>query len=54
MNTDSSISMTAAEIAQALHVSAGTVRNYTSSAMTKLGARSRRQAASIARDHGWI
>jgi two-component system response regulator DesR len=35
-------------------VSAGTVRNYASSAMTKRGARSRGQAARIARDHGWI
>ncbi|GAB2759864.1 response regulator transcription factor [Amycolatopsis magusensis] len=45
---------TATEIARAMHLSAGTVRNYTSSAMTKLGARSRGQAARIARDHGWI
>lgn len=47
-------STTATEIARAMHLSAGTVRNYTSSAMAKLGARSRGQAARIARDHGWI
>jgi two-component system response regulator DesR len=37
-----------------LHLSPGTVRNYLSSAMTKLGARSRTEAARIARDYGWI
>lgn len=45
---------TAPDIARALHLSAGTVRNYVSSAMTKLGARSRAQAARMARDNGWI
>jgi two-component system, NarL family, response regulator DesR len=45
---------TAPDIARALHLSAGTVRNYVSSAMTKLGARSRAQAAATARDNGWI
>lgn len=45
---------TATEIAKAMHLSSGTVRNYTSSAMAKLGARSRGQAARIARDQGWI
>lgn len=47
-------SRTAPDIAKALNLSAGTVRNYVSSAMTKLGARSRAQAARIARDNGWI
>lgn len=45
---------TAADIAVRLHLSAGTVRNYVSSAMAKLDARSRGQAARIARDRGWI
>ncbi|GAB3910758.1 response regulator transcription factor [Kibdelosporangium lantanae] len=45
---------TATDIAYALHLSAGTVRNYISSAMTKLDARNRAHAARIARDQGWI
>jgi two-component system, NarL family, response regulator DesR len=44
----------APDIARALHLSAGTVRNYVSAAMTKLGARTRAQAARQARDNGWI
>jgi two-component system, NarL family, response regulator DesR len=47
-------SVTAADIARELHLSAGTVRNYISSAMAKLGARSRSEAARGARDQGWI
>ena len=45
---------TAADIARELHLSAGTVRNYISSAMAKLSARSRTEAARMARDQGWI
>lgn len=45
---------TAADIAARLHLSAGTVRNYISSAMAKLSARSRTEAARTARDQGWI
>lgn len=45
---------TAVQLGAVLHLSPGTVRNYLSSAMTKLGARSRAEAASIARDYGWI
>ncbi|MFD1049397.1 response regulator transcription factor [Kibdelosporangium lantanae] len=45
---------TATDIAYALHLSAGTVRNYISSAMTKLDARNRAHAVRIARDQGWI
>jgi two-component system response regulator DesR len=45
---------TAATIAAELHLSAGTVRNYISSAMAKLSARSRSEAARTARDQGWI
>lgn len=45
---------TATEIAHAVHLSAGTVRNYLSSAMHKLDARTRLEAAQHARDHGWM
>lgn len=43
-----------AEVAQALHLAAGTVRNYVSSALTRLGADSGREAAAIAHTEGWI
>ncbi|WP_158894158.1 response regulator transcription factor [Amycolatopsis anabasis] len=45
---------TADEIAAAVHLSPGTVRNYLSSAMRKLDARTRIEAAAHARDHGWL
>jgi len=45
---------TASQIAGELHLSPGTVRNYLSSAMHKLDARSRLEAAQRARDHGWL
>ena len=35
-------------------LSEGTVRNYLSEAMTKLGASTRLEAARIARDNGWL
>lgn len=44
----------AAEIAAALYLSYGTVRNYLAAAVTKLGARNRVDAARIARDAGWL
>jgi two-component system, NarL family, response regulator DesR len=44
----------AAEIAADLHLSYGTVRNYLASAVTKLGARNRVDAARIAREAGWL
>ncbi|TDB86596.1 response regulator transcription factor [Actinomadura sp. KC216] len=43
-----------ARIASQLHLSEGTVRNYLSTAMTKLGAPTRAAAARAARDMGWI
>ncbi|MEU4113574.1 response regulator transcription factor [Kitasatospora sp. NPDC028055] len=43
-----------AEIAQRAGLSQGTVRNYLSSAATKLGAENRHAAVRIAREHGWI
>ncbi|MFI7550900.1 response regulator [Micromonospora sediminimaris] len=44
----------AAEIATDLHLSRGTVRNYLASAVTKLGARNRVDAARIATEAGWL
>ncbi|MFF7994096.1 response regulator [Kitasatospora xanthocidica] len=43
-----------AEIAERASLSPGTVRNYLSSAATKLGAENRHAAVRIAREHGWI
>ena len=43
-----------AEIARALNLSSGTVRNYLSTAATKTQARSSVEAAVIARDRGWL
>ncbi len=42
------------EIAEALKLSEGTVRNYLSEAISKLGARNRIEAARIARARGWL
>lgn len=43
-----------AEIAAKLHLSEGTVRNYLSEAISKLGAGNRVEAARIARMKGWL
>lgn len=43
-----------AEIASRLHLSAGTVRNYLTSAVGKMNARNRVDAIRIAREAGWI
>lgn len=45
---------TGAEIAASLHLSQGTVRNYLSEAIGKLGAANRVEAARIARQKGWL
>ena len=45
---------TGAEIAQKLNLSEGTVRNYLSEAISKLGASNRTEAARIARQKGWL
>jgi two-component system response regulator DesR len=45
---------TVGEIAAQLHLSGGTVRNYLSSMVTKLGARNRIDALRIAREAQWI
>lgn len=42
------------EIAARLSLSAGTVRNYLSASITKLGARNRLDAVRIAQDAGWL
>ena len=41
-------------IAERLHLSSGTVRNYLSEAISKLGASNRVEAARIARQKGWL
>lgn len=43
-----------ADIAGTLHLSEGTVRNYLSEAISKLGAGNRVEAARIAREKGWL
>jgi two-component system response regulator DesR len=45
---------TSADIASTLHLSEGTVRNYLSEAINKLGAGNRVEAARIAREKGWL
>ncbi len=42
------------EIAQALKLSEGTIRNYLSDAISKVGAKNRVEAARIARTRGWL
>ncbi|GAA3298930.1 response regulator transcription factor [Streptomyces cinereospinus] len=44
----------AREIASALHLSTGTVRNYLTTVVVKLNARNRVDAIRIARDAGWL
>jgi two-component system, NarL family, response regulator DesR len=43
-----------AEIAASLYLSEGTVRNYLSTAIQKLGAQNRVEAAHIAEQKGWL
>jgi two-component system response regulator DesR len=45
---------TVADIAAAVSLTEGTVRNHLSSAIQKVGARNRAEAARIARDKGWL
>ena len=45
---------TAAEIAAELYLSEGTVRNYLSAAIRKLGARNRAEAIRVAEEKGWL
>ena len=45
---------TLAQIAAALYLSEGTVRNYLSSCIQKTGARNRAEAIRVAQAHGWL
>ncbi|MWV47509.1 response regulator [Paenibacillus sp. HJL G12] len=45
---------TANEIARALHLSHGTVRNYISEILNKLDAKNRIEAISLAEENGWL
>jgi two-component system, NarL family, response regulator DesR len=45
---------TIAEIAAALYLSEGTVRNYLSSCIQKTGARNRTEALRVAEERGWL
>ncbi|MGO1049333.1 response regulator transcription factor [Crossiella sp. CA198] len=45
---------TVADLARAVHLSEGTVRNHLSAAMGKTGARTRAEAVRIADDRGWL
>ncbi|HEY0494826.1 MAG TPA: response regulator transcription factor [Kutzneria sp.] len=45
---------TVSDVARALHLSEGTVRNHLSSAIGKTGARTRAEAARLAEDRGWL
>ncbi|MFC3849387.1 DNA-binding response regulator [Corynebacterium hansenii] len=45
---------TVQDIADALHLAPGTVRNYLSQAMRKLGVATRREASDLAWEEGWI
>lgn len=45
---------TNAELAARLHLSQGTVRNYLSTAIQKMAARNRAEAARVAREKGWL
>ncbi|HEY1714902.1 MAG TPA: response regulator transcription factor [Solirubrobacteraceae bacterium] len=45
---------TVAELASALYLSPGTVRNHLSSVMQKLDARNRGEAARVAEERGWL
>jgi two-component system, NarL family, response regulator DesR len=50
----SRVHATVAEIAAALYLSPGTVRNHLSSVMQKLGARNRAEAVRMAEEQGWL
>ena len=46
--------LTSSDIAATLQLSEGTVRNYLSEAISKMGARNRVEAANLARARGWL
>jgi two-component system, NarL family, response regulator DesR len=45
---------TVADLARALHLAEGTVRNHLSAAIGKTGARTRAEAVRLAEDQGWL
>jgi two-component system response regulator DesR len=45
---------TVSDLAKALHLSDGTVRNHLSSAIGKTGSRTRAEAVRLAEEHGWL
>ncbi|WNV83388.1 response regulator transcription factor [Umezawaea sp. Da 62-37] len=45
---------TVSDLARALHLSDGTVRNHLSSAIGKTGSRTRAEAVRLAEEHGWL
>jgi two-component system response regulator DesR len=45
---------TVADLARAVHLSEGTVRNHLSAAIGKTGARTRAEAVRIADENGWL
>jgi two-component system, NarL family, response regulator DesR len=46
--------LASADIARRLHLSEGTVRNYLSESIAKLGVTNRIEAARLARQKGWL
>jgi two-component system response regulator DesR len=48
------LDLSIAEMAEELHLSPGTTRNYLSVIMQKLGARSRAEAVHVAEEKGWL
>jgi len=46
--------LVSADIAERLNLSEGTVRNYLSEAIAKLGVTNRTEAARLARQRGWL
>lgn len=46
--------VTTARNAESLHLAPGTVGNYLSSALEKLGVRTRYEAADAVRESGWL
>ena len=46
--------LSTADIAEELSLSDGTVRNYLSESISKLGAKNRVEAANLARAKGWL
>ena len=45
---------TSKEISQKLYLSAGTIRNYMSEIISKLGVKNRTEAVTVAKENGWL